>query len=76
MLGLPGFDFETIEQVRAQALPADVASRLSNECHAAIDVSPATQAPVSASIYQLDPLVRRSHALQMTADAKEGAVHG
>ena len=76
MLGLPGFDFETIEQVRVQALPADVASRLSNECHAAIDVSPATQAPVSASIYQLDPLVRRSHALQMTTDAKEGAVHG
>jgi NADH-quinone oxidoreductase subunit G len=76
MLGLAGFEFDTIEQVRAQALPADIASHLSNACHASIDVTPATQAPFSASIYQLDGLVRRSHALQMTADAREGVVHG
>jgi len=76
MLGLAGFEFDTIEQVRAQALPADIASHLSNECRASIDVTPAMHAPVSASIYQLDGLVRRSHALQMTADAREGVVHG
>jgi len=49
---------------------------LSNECRASIDVTPAMHAPVSASIYQLDGLVRRSHALQMTADEREGVVHG
>jgi len=76
MLGLAGFAFETIEEVRAQALPADIASRLSNETHASIDLTPATQAPVCASIYQLDALVRRAPALQMTADAREGVVHG
>jgi len=76
MLGLAGFEFDTIEQVRAHALPADIASHLSNECRVSIDVTPATHAPVSASIYQLDALVRRSHPLQMTADAREGVVHG
>jgi NADH-quinone oxidoreductase subunit G len=76
MLGLAGFAFETIEQVRAQALPADIASRLSNETHASIDLTPATQAPVCASIYQLDALVRRAPALQMTADARVEVDHG
>ena len=76
MLGLAGFAFETIEQVRAHALPADIASHLSNETHASIDLTLATQAPVCASIYQLDALVRRAHALQMTADAREEVDHG
>jgi hypothetical protein len=31
---------------------------------------------VSASIYQLDSLVRRAPALQHTTDAHEGHVHG
>ncbi|MFM7801446.1 MAG: NADH-quinone oxidoreductase subunit NuoG, partial [Limnohabitans sp.] len=77
MLGLTGFEFETIEQVRAQALPSDIESRLSNETQASIDLTPAAQAPVRASIYQLDALVRRSSALQMTADARvKGNHHG
>jgi NADH-quinone oxidoreductase subunit G len=71
MLQLPGFEFDTIEQVRAQAIPANVPSRLSNDCAVAIDLTPATVAPVTASIYQLDGLVRRAPALQHTADAQE-----
>ena len=73
MLGLPGFDQETLEQVRAQALPQDLASRLSNACSAPVDVSPVSAQPASASIYQLDGLVRRAASLQLTADAKGGA---
>jgi len=73
MLGLPGFEQETLEQVRAQALPQDVAARLSNACSAWIDVNPVPGQPASASIYQLDGLVRRAASLQQTADAKGGA---
>ena len=73
MLGLSGFDQETLEQVREQALPQDVAARLSNACSAWIDVNPVPGQPASASIYQLDGLVRRAASLQQTADAKGGA---
>ena len=74
LLNLPGFGFDSIEEVRAQALPTDMAARLSNACNQAIDLTPATQAPVTASIYQLDGLVRRATALQHTADAE--VAHG
>jgi len=76
MLKLPGFEFETIEEVRAMALPHDIASHLSNASQAKVDLTAASQAPVSASIYQLDALVRRAPALQHTADAHQGHVHG
>ncbi len=72
MLGLPGFQFETIEEVRQAALPADLTSRLSNATQAPIDVSPLEHQPVVASIYQLDGLVRRAPSLQLTADARAG----
>ena len=74
LLNLPGFAFDSIEEVRAQALPTDMAAHLSNACIQAIDLTPATQAPITASIYQLDGLVRRAPALQHTADA--GVAHG
>ena len=74
MLNLPGFGFDSIEEVRAQALPADIPARLSNACAQAIDLTPATHAPVTASIYQLDGLVRRAPALQHTTDAE--VAHG
>ena len=79
VLGLPGFDFESSQEVLAtlredlsegalQVLPA----RLSNKTQAGIDVvvahGPTT--PVVASLYQLDSIVRRASALQMTADAR------
>ena len=71
MLGLPGFAYETIEEVRAAALPTDIASRLSNASTAYVEVAP-DAAPVTASIYQLDGLVRRAPSLQATADAAGG----
>ena len=74
MLKVPGFEFETIEEVRAKAIPSDISARLSNACNVAIDVTPATEQPVVASIYQLDSLVRRAPSLQLTADAKAGRV--
>ncbi len=75
MLHVPGFSFETIEEVRAQAIPADVQAVLSNATSAAVDLTPATAEPAVAAIYQLDGLVRRASSLQLTADAKlQGAV--
>jgi NADH-quinone oxidoreductase subunit G len=72
MLKVPGFELDTIEEVRAKAIPADITSRLSNACDVAIDLTPATEKPEVASIYQLDSLVRRAPSLQLTADAKAG----
>jgi len=76
MLGLPGFELETLEQVRLKAWGPDTSSRLSNQTQAAIDISPTAQVPVTASIYQLDGLVRRSGPLQRTADARAEVSHG
>jgi NADH-quinone oxidoreductase subunit G len=73
MLHVPGFDFETIEEVRAQAIPADVNALLSNACSASVDLSPAAVQPATATIYQLDSLVRRAPSLQLTADARPPA---
>ena len=73
MLQVPGFELETIEEVRAKAIPADITSRFSNACDVAIDLTPATEKPEVASIYQLDSLVRRAPSLQLTADAKAGS---
>ena len=70
LLQISGFDFETIEQVRAKAIPADVTAQLSNQCAAAIDTSAASGEPCVAAIYQLDGLVRRAASLQQTADAR------
>ena len=74
MLHVPGFAFETIDEVRAQAMPANVAALLSNACSAQVDVSPAAGQPATAAIYQLDSLVRRAPSLQLTADAKQPPV--
>ncbi|RFO98279.1 NADH-quinone oxidoreductase subunit G [Rhodoferax lacus] len=80
LLGLPGFDFESSQEVLAAmhrdngGAPAFVpASRLGNATTASIDVTPANGAPVVASIYQLDSLVRRSTSLQLTADGRGAA---
>ena len=82
MLGLPGFSFESSVEVLAQVFGPAVdglsqvaAGKLSN----ASDVLPTAGAapasrPAVASIYQLDSLVRRATSLQLTADARQGAV--
>ena len=83
LMELPGMAFETSQDVLAAATgqPAETmaflpAERLSNATAAAPHVGDACAEPVVAGIYQLDGLVRRSPALQQTADARaarEGA---
>jgi NADH-quinone oxidoreductase subunit G len=73
MLGRPGFDYETVEQVREACLSGrDVSTLLSNE----ISEIKASPQPVSGiqriadvPIYFADPLARRSPPLQKTRDA-------
>jgi NADH-quinone oxidoreductase subunit G len=76
LLGLSGFDFETTEQVRAEALgdEATLSARLSNEVDVALKASPASQGlqrVAEVPIYASDALVRRAASLQLTADARE-----
>lgn len=84
LLGLQGFDFETSQDVLAQATGAPVGqvlavpvAQLDNRTKAVPQVTVGdVPEPVVASIYQLDGLVRRSTSLQLTADARlarEGA---
>ena len=71
MLGVSGFDYDTVEQIRADALLPNWSSRLSNACDQAMTQLPVlAHTPVTARIYQLDGLVRRSPSLQQTADAQ------
>ncbi|MEJ1164563.1 NADH-quinone oxidoreductase subunit NuoG [Variovorax sp. CCNWLW186] len=73
LLGLPGFAFESTAEVLRTigdngAVPADA---LGNATAAkAVAASGAVPAPVVASIYQLDSIVRRAPSLQLTADAR------
>ncbi|MGH8758921.1 MAG: NADH-quinone oxidoreductase subunit NuoG, partial [Burkholderiales bacterium] len=86
LLDLPGFDFDSIEQVRGewQTSVGDVASRLSNEIGGAPAViTPAQSAGIGRAeierigevpIYQADAIVRRANSLQQTRDAQVGTV--
>jgi NADH-quinone oxidoreductase subunit G len=68
MLGVPGFDFDSSQDVLAAA-NLDI-SKLSNSTTSSINALQAiSNKPCTASIYQLDGLVRRAPALQLTADA-------
>jgi NADH-quinone oxidoreductase subunit G len=74
MLGVPGFDLDTIEQVRAACLGGrDVSKLLSNRINLGAGEPgkpPAgLQRVADVPIYFSDPLVRRSRPLQETADA-------
>jgi NADH-quinone oxidoreductase subunit G len=81
LLGLPGFDFESAQDVLlamhqdSGGVPSFVpAARLSNASTAAIDLSATAINPVVASIYQLDGTVRRATSLQLTADGRAAAI--
>jgi NADH-quinone oxidoreductase subunit G len=77
MLGLQGFDFETSDEVKAEALKGDIASRLSNKSSAAVASAAAGQGlerVADVAIYGTDSLVRRATSLQLTADAKPPVV--
>jgi NADH-quinone oxidoreductase subunit G len=74
MLGRPGFELDTVEQVRAACLAGrDIQGLLSNK----VNVQPASverpggiQRIADVPIYFADPLVRRSAPLQQTRDAR------
>ena len=78
-LGLKGFDFETSEEVRAEALGdvATIAARLSNAgtpaaaaATAPNGLEPKLERVADVPIYSTDSLVRRASSLQLTADAR------
>ncbi|MBC7802822.1 MAG: molybdopterin-dependent oxidoreductase [Candidatus Parcubacteria bacterium] len=74
MLGLPGFEFETAEQVREASLGGrDVSKLLSNEITGVTanqQSVPGIQRIADVPIYFTDPLARRSPPLQKTRDAQ------
>ena len=80
LMDLPGFDFETSQDVLSKATGASAglvnavpAERLGNATQVTPHVATGAVAePVVASIYQLDGLVRRASSLQLTADARLG----
>jgi NADH-quinone oxidoreductase subunit G len=84
LLGLPGFDFETVDEVRAEALgdPATIAARLDNTSSAALALPPAApprsvtscERVAEVPIYTTDAVVRRAPSLQLTADARPPVV--
>jgi NADH-quinone oxidoreductase subunit G len=68
LLSIPGFDFETSQDVLSQAtrMPAV----FSNASQGPLQMTGDVAEPNVARIYQLDGLVRRAPSLQMTADAR------
>ncbi|MCI1192893.1 NADH-quinone oxidoreductase subunit NuoG [Calidifontimicrobium sp. SYSU G02091] len=74
LLGLPGFEHETIDDVRAEALPdeAALAARLDNAAPVAAPQAAAggLERIADVPIYCTDAIVRRAPSLQRTADAK------
>jgi NADH-quinone oxidoreductase subunit G len=73
LLGLQGFEQETVEEVRAEALGNDIATRLDNTATVSIGVPAAAGTALEriadVPIYCTDPIVRRAPSLQLTADA-------
>jgi len=79
LLGLAGFDQDSSEQVREQAVGGDIASRLSNATSAAAQVvarADGIERFANLPIYATDALVRNSTSLQPTSDGREAATVG
>jgi NADH-quinone oxidoreductase subunit G len=77
LLGLPGFEYDSAQQVLVAARgeadagqPMVQGSVLSNRTCAQVDLSLDAGTPVTAAIYQLDSIVRRAESLQLTADGQ------
>ncbi len=75
VLNLNGFDYETSEAIRDEALAGEIAPRLSNRLAVPVAVkAQAAQGLVRLGeipLYQLDALTRRAPSLQETADAAD-----
>ncbi|WP_277184817.1 NADH-quinone oxidoreductase subunit NuoG [Caballeronia sp. BR00000012568055] len=85
ILGLPGFDFDTAEEVRVAALgTGELTARLSNKTtvtakRAASNVTlngSGLQRLANVPIYHADALVRRASSLHLTAAARDANVAG
>ncbi|MBB4844933.1 NADH-quinone oxidoreductase subunit G [Paucibacter oligotrophus] len=79
LLALDGFQQESSEQVRAEALgvDTDLSAKLSNASSAAIELRTAGEGLerlADLPIYAADLLVRHAGSLQLTADARQAAV--
>jgi NADH-quinone oxidoreductase subunit G len=77
MLNVDGFAQESSQDVYVEMgavglidAATGTAAKLSNACAVTVNVAEQPGAPVTASIYQLDGLVRRAPALQATADGR------
>ncbi len=78
VLGLPGFEFESAQEVLQHmhahnegGVPSQVpAERLNNSCAWQAASAASTAEPCVAGIYQLDSIVRRASSLQLTADGR------
>jgi NADH-quinone oxidoreductase subunit G len=84
LLGLEGFEHESSDEVRAEALgdPASVAARLSNRPAEGSGAAPPAAAAhggleriADVPIYATDSIVRRAVSLQLTADARPPVAH-
>jgi NADH-quinone oxidoreductase subunit G len=71
LLDVPGFNFETSQDVLAKVTAQPLV--LSNAIRADVRLGGAVGEPAVAAIYHLDGIVRRAPSLQLTADAKEAA---
>jgi NADH-quinone oxidoreductase subunit G len=73
LLSLGGFDYDTAEAVRGDALQGDLAAALDNAAPivgiTSLDATDGLERVGETSLYQCDPITRRSPPLQATADA-------
>jgi len=84
VLGAPGFDYDTSEDVRRKALgDGDLAARLSNRTNAPLAKGTLAAAAegrferiADVPIYHADPLVRRAESLQLTMAARAANLIG
>ncbi|MFT7773475.1 NADH-quinone oxidoreductase subunit NuoG [Roseateles sp.] len=79
LLGLEGFNQDSSEQVREQALGGDVASRLNNTTAAVPQLAAKAEGIerfANLPIYAADALVRNATSLQLTTDGREAGLVG
>jgi NADH-quinone oxidoreductase subunit G len=69
LLDIPGFAFETSQDVLARATAQPL--NLSNAVRSDVRLGGPVCEPAVAAIYQLDSIVRRAPSLQLTADARQ-----
>jgi NADH-quinone oxidoreductase subunit G len=76
LLNLPSAYFDSSQEILAAATAQTTAlsNAVSDATAAAIHSLAASYVPCTATLYQLDVLVRRAPALQLTADARQASV--